>query len=55
VAGGLGCLVRHIQLSNDFNAWCSCSRHEDRKRNLERGCQPAARKKPSKLAKALEL
>jgi hypothetical protein len=28
------CLVRHIQLSNDFNAWRSWSRHENRNKIL---------------------
>jgi hypothetical protein len=27
--------VRHIQLSNNFNAWRYWSRHENRKQNLE--------------------
>jgi hypothetical protein len=27
--------VRHIQLGNDFNAWRSWCRHENRKQNLE--------------------
>jgi len=32
---GAGVAVRHIQLSNDFNAWRSWSRHKNRKQNLE--------------------
>jgi hypothetical protein len=35
VAEGTAVPVRHIQLSNDFNAWRSWSGHENRKQNLE--------------------